>query len=227
MFRARSPRFTRLATGLAAIAMTLLVATTSAFGQTSGTATLRGTVEDSSGGILPGATVTLTSASTKSVQTAVTTDRGGYTFSGVFPGVYDLKVEMSGFKTYEQKAIAISPQDTRGIDVRLDVGQQTETVTVTATNEVIQTETGAREGVLTRRADRQPVGRRPQLARTAAHPARRRRRPTTPRSRRVSFGGGANNTQGLHGQRHPSVGQQRQPRWLAPDRHRRTTAASS
>ena len=50
----------------------------------------------------------------------------------MFPGTYDLKVELSGFKTYEQKAIAISPQDTRGIDVRLDVGQQTETVTVTA-----------------------------------------------------------------------------------------------
>ena len=38
--------------------------------------------------------------------------------------------------------------DTRGIDIRLDVGQQSETITVTAQQEVIQTQTGAREGVL-------------------------------------------------------------------------------
>ena len=125
MFRARFARFARLATWLAAVSLTLLTASTTAYGQASGTATIRGTVEDSSGGILPGATVTLTNVATKATQSAVTSDRGAYTFSAVFPGTYDLKVELSGFKTYEQKAIAISPQDTRGIDVRLDVGQQT------------------------------------------------------------------------------------------------------
>jgi protocatechuate 3,4-dioxygenase beta subunit len=98
MFRARSARLTRLTTGLALVSMTLLVSSTSAFGQASGTATIRGTVQDPSGGVLPGATVTLTNASTKGTQTAVTTERGTYTFSGVFPGTYDLKVELSGFK---------------------------------------------------------------------------------------------------------------------------------
>jgi hypothetical protein len=83
------------------------------------------------------------------VQTAVTDDRGQYLFAGLFPGTYDLKVELSGFKTYEQKALSLSPSDNRGIDVRLEIGQQTETVTVTSQVEVIQTETGAREGVLT------------------------------------------------------------------------------
>ena len=83
------------------------------------------------------------------MQTTVSDDRGQYLFAGLFPGTYDLRVELSGFKTYEQKNLALSPNDTRGIDVRLEVGQQTETVTVTAQQEVIQTETGAREGVLT------------------------------------------------------------------------------
>ncbi len=124
--------------------------------------------------MLPGATVTITNVGTKAVATSVTDGRGGYQ-AVVFPGTYDLKVELEGFKTYEQKGITISPSDTRGIDVKLEVGAQTETVTVTAQTEVIQTETGAREGVLTRRADRQPVDHRPQLARTAAHPARRGR----------------------------------------------------
>ena len=71
------------------------------------------------------------------------------TFGALFSGSYDLKVEFSGFKTYEQKALSLSPNDTRGIDVKLEVGAQTETITVTAQQEVIQTETGAREGVLT------------------------------------------------------------------------------
>jgi carboxypeptidase family protein/TonB-dependent receptor-like protein len=117
--------------------------------QGSATATVRGTVTDSSGAVLPGAAVVITNTGTRDVREARTDDRGGYLFAGLFPGTYDLKVELTGFKTYEQKAIALSPSDARGIDVRLDVGQQSETVTVTAEREIIQTETGAREGVLT------------------------------------------------------------------------------
>ena len=130
-------------------ACTVLLASTTAFGQGSTTATIRGTVQDPSGGVLPGATVTATNTGTKGIQTTVSDDRGQYLFAGLFPGTYDLKVELSGFKTYEQKGLALSPNDNRGIDVRLEIGQQTETVTVTSQLEVIQTETGAREGVLT------------------------------------------------------------------------------
>jgi hypothetical protein len=113
------------------------------------TATIRGSVQDPSGAVLPGATVTATNTGTKSVQTTVTDDRGSYLLAGLFPGTYDLKVELSGFKTYERTAVALSPNDNRGIDVRLELGQQSELVTVTGVQEVIQTETGAREGVLT------------------------------------------------------------------------------
>jgi hypothetical protein len=126
----------------------LLLTSTTASGQASTTATVRGTVQDPSGGVLPGATVTALNTGTKAVHTTVTDDRGQYLFSGLFPGTYDVKVELSGFKTYEQKALTLSPNDNRGIDVRLEIGQQTETVTVTSQVEVIQTETGAREGVL-------------------------------------------------------------------------------
>jgi hypothetical protein len=146
---ARSNRLGRLLASLAGVVCALTLTTAMAYGQGSGTASIRGTVEDSSGGVLPGATVTLANAGTRSMQTQVTDDRGGYLFTGLFPGNYDLKVELSGFKTYEQKGISVSPQDTRGIDVRLEVGEMSETVTVTTQIEVIQTETGAREGVLT------------------------------------------------------------------------------
>ena len=135
--------------GWAASALCLLLLTSAtAFGQASTTATVRGTIQDPTGGVLPGATVTMTNVGTKGVQTTVSDERGQYLYAGLFPGTYDLKVELVGFKNYEQKGITLSPNDNRGIDVRLEVGQQTETVTVTGQQEYIATETGAREGVL-------------------------------------------------------------------------------
>src|SRR5437870_1531749 len=122
-----------------AILAVLACTTTSARAQSSTTATLRGHVEDSSGAVLPGVTITLTNQGTKTTQEAVTDNRGQYTFASLFPGTYDLRAELTGFKTYEQKGLSLGPNDTRGLDVRLDVGQRTETVTVTAQKEVIQT----------------------------------------------------------------------------------------
>ena len=177
---------------LAAVALLLTSAT--ARGQGSTTATVRGNVQDTSGGVLPGATVTFTNTGTKALQTTVTDDRGQYLFAGLFPGTYDLKVELAGFKTYERKALALSPSDNRGIDVRLDVGQQTEMVTVTAQQEVIQTQTGAREGVLTaKQIDNLSV-----IGRSALELLRILPGVVTEfnQGESVSFGGGGNNTQG-------------------------------
>ena len=136
----------------------------------------------------------VTNTGTKAVQTAVSDDRGQYLFAGLFPGTYDLKVELSGFKSYERKGVALSPNDTRGIDVRLDVGQQTETITVTAQQEVIQTETGAREGVLSaKQIDNLSV-----IGRSALELLRILPGVVTDfnQGESVSFGGGGNNTQG-------------------------------
>jgi hypothetical protein len=166
-----------------------------AFGQGSTTATLRGHIQDASGAVVPGATVAVTSVGTKAVQTVVSDERGQYVFASLFPGTYDLKVELSGFKTYEQKGITLSPSDTRGIDVRLDVGQQNETVTVTGQQEVIQTETGAREGVLNaKQIDNLSVIGRSSLELLRILPGVVA--PDQADMESVSFGGGANNTQG-------------------------------
>lgn len=134
-----------------AIALALAVPTLAHAQGGSTTATVRGTVSDTSGGVLPGATVTITDTGTKATRTTVSDDRGGYLFSGLFPGTYTVKVELQGFKTYEQTNLVLSPADTRGVDVALEVGQLNEVVSVTSSPEIIQTETGAREGVL--RAD--------------------------------------------------------------------------
>src|SRR5687767_9080859 len=179
---------------LIAAACVLSLTSTMAFAQGSTTATVRGTVQDPSGGVLPGATVTATNTGTKGMQTAVSDDRGQYLFAGLFPGTYDLKAELSGFKTYEQKGLTLSPSDNRGIDVRLEIGQQTETVTVTSQLEVIQTQTGAREGVLTaKQIDNLSI-----IGRSALELMRILPGVVTEFNvgESVSFGGGGNNTGG-------------------------------
>ena len=110
---------------------------------------LRGAVADSTGAVLPGATVTLTNEATKFTRNATSDAKGQYFFASVDPGSYTLKVELTGFKSHETKSVRISTNDTAAVDVRLEVGTQTETVTVTGTREMIQTQTGAREGVIT------------------------------------------------------------------------------
>ena len=193
----------------------LLAFSPAVFGQSSTTATIRGTVEDTSGGVLPGATVTITNTGTKAVVDTVTDERGQYLVRSCSPAhtpegravrVQDLRAE-GGLR---------SARTIRAVSTcSLEVGQQTETVTVTAQQEVIQTETGAREGVLTTEADRQPVGHGPQLARTVAHPSRRGHRLQYRRVDRSCQG-----RPELHRQRHPIVGQHRAARWIEPPRHR-------
>jgi type 1 fimbria pilin len=80
MLRARSTRLTRIVVSLSAIPIALLLASTAAVAQTSTTATIRGNVADSSGGVLPGATVTITNVGTKAVQTVTTDGSGQYLF---------------------------------------------------------------------------------------------------------------------------------------------------
>jgi hypothetical protein len=181
--------------GLALIAGLALLAPSDAAAQAGGsTSTVRGTVTDSSGGILPGATVTITNTGTKVARTAVSDDRGGFAFPALFAGTYELKVELQGFKTYDVKNLSLSPNDTRGIDVSLEVGSLTEVVTVTSPVEIIQTETGAREGVI--RADQ--IENLSIMGRSSLELLRILPGVVAPDQNQlesVSFGGGANATQ--------------------------------
>jgi hypothetical protein len=162
-----------------------------------GTATIRGTVTDASGGVLPGATVTITNTGTKDSRTATTDDRGGYTFPALFNGVYELKVELEGFKTHDAKNITLSPNDNRGLDVMLEVGSLTDVVTVSSPVEIVQTETGAREGVLrAEQIENLSVVSRSSLELLRIMPGVVAPSVDSPGYESVSFGGGANNTQG-------------------------------
>lgn len=118
-----------------------------AFAQSSGS--LRGTVVDTSGGVVPGATVVLTSEQTKYAQEQVSSSNGSFYFAAVTPGLYTVRANLAGFKTFETKGIRLSANDTMSIEVKLEVGVEGEVIMVTDQRQVIQTNTGAREGLIT------------------------------------------------------------------------------
>src|SRR5436190_348709 len=187
------PTPTRLFGRLGIALVATLVLASAAFAQNAGS--LRGIVSDPSGGVLPGATVVLTNEATRENRQAQTDSKGGYFFAAVPPGVYTVRIEMPGFKKAENKAIRMSPNDTKGLDVTLQVGAQSETVEVTGTREIIQTETGAREGVI--RADQ--IENLSIISRSPMELLRILPGVVAPDARdleSVSNGGGANNTGG-------------------------------
>src|SRR5215216_1648329 len=87
----------------------------SAVAQSTGSATLRGTIKDPQGAIIRGATVTLTNQRTKDERHATSTDDGNYSFSALTPGNYTIKTEAPGFKTKTQTDLAIETSGTKGL----------------------------------------------------------------------------------------------------------------
>ncbi|MEJ7578767.1 MAG: TonB-dependent receptor [Pyrinomonadaceae bacterium] len=113
-------------------------------------ANLQGTVTDPAGGVVVGATVTLTSNETQRVQTATTNEEGFYRFSALPPGSYTVAAEQAGFSRALVENFVIAAEETQGLDLTLTTGQITETVTVTDTNSTaLQTENANVSGVVT------------------------------------------------------------------------------
>jgi hypothetical protein len=127
----------------------LLTSTPHASAQSATSATLRGTVTDPSGAVLPGASATLTSVRTRAVRTATTDASGSHVFVGLPPGDYRLRVALSGFAPWESGDIHLSPGDSLQADARLVLAEQTEQLEVTAVREMVRTDQGAREGLIT------------------------------------------------------------------------------
>jgi hypothetical protein len=96
------------------------------------TATLAGTVRDTSGGVVPKAKVTLEDSERGIVRSFTTGSVGTYVFSLVPPGTYTLRVAGAGFKDYLQKGIVLTVGESAKQDVTLQVGAQTQQITVTA-----------------------------------------------------------------------------------------------
>jgi len=86
------------------------------------TADVVGTVTDSTGAVIPNATVTITNVGTNISQTVTSAENGDYTFTLLQVGTYSLKVESNGFKTFSVPNIALSSGDRARVDAKMEVG---------------------------------------------------------------------------------------------------------
>ncbi len=101
---------------------------------------IAGTVLDSSGAAVPGAAVTLKGVDTGSVFKTVSSSTGGYRISELAIGHYDVTVEATGFKASVQKNVEIQISTVSSLNVTLQPGNVTESVTVSADAPTIQTD---------------------------------------------------------------------------------------
>ena len=106
--------------------------------------TIRGTVADGTGAVVPGAEVTVTEVQTQVTVRTVTSNAGGdYEVPDVVPGVYRVTAALDGFKTFVADNIIVEGSQIRRVDVSLEIGELTETVTVEAGATPITTDTAA------------------------------------------------------------------------------------
>ena len=133
----------RLGIGVLLVFCLSIALAPSVVAQTAGTGALTGTVTDSTGAVVPNATVTLTSTDTGQVRTATTGPDGVYKFSLLPPGAYRAKFEAAGFKAAEVAAAAVNVTETEVLNGSLQVGAQNQEVSVQADVETIQTASSA------------------------------------------------------------------------------------
>jgi hypothetical protein len=107
--------------------------------QTGATGALAGTVTDPTGAVVPNVIVTITSIDTGQARTVTTDVAGSYKASLLPPGSYRVKFEASGFKTVDVPSITVNVTETDVLDRRLEVGTQSQEVTVQGEVENVQT----------------------------------------------------------------------------------------
>ena len=125
-----------------------LIFSIGAFAQ-SDVGSITGFVRDPSGAVVPNAKVTITSEATKESHTVTTDAAGHYTVTNLPPGQYTMTAEAPGFKKFESTHNTLAANSTIALDGNLTVGETSETVEVSATAEVLQTESGAVQAEVT------------------------------------------------------------------------------
>ncbi|MBV9508134.1 MAG: carboxypeptidase regulatory-like domain-containing protein, partial [Acidobacteriia bacterium] len=117
-----------------------LVFSTSVWAQSITSGAIAGTVTDPSGAGVPNASVTMTAQGTNATQKAVTNQQGNYRFAFLPPGRYNITVTASGFQTQQSTGIVVTSGQPATGDVQLQVAGATQTVEVTESEALVQTE---------------------------------------------------------------------------------------
>ena len=122
----------------------------SVFGQ-AGTATLTGTVSDPTGAAVQGAKVVAREAVTGFARETLANQTGNYNLPGLRPGSYDVTVEVAGFRRHTTREFRVEVDQMARLDIRLELGQITEQVEVTGTQQLLHTESATLGAVIDRK----------------------------------------------------------------------------
>ena len=106
-------------------------------------ASLSGHAQDVQGGALPDATITVTNTATGAIRTVKTDGEGRYSVTSLQPGPYKVKAEMAGFATKTLTGITLNVGDVEALEITLAIGGVTDTVSVEASDQLLQTQTSS------------------------------------------------------------------------------------
>jgi trimeric autotransporter adhesin len=109
---------------------------------------LRGTIQDQNGGVITSAKVILINEGTSEQRAIVSTQAGEFVFSELVPATYAVVVESPGFKKFERKGIIVGTQQQVSVDLKLEVGQVTESVEVTESAPLVESANASQGQVL-------------------------------------------------------------------------------
>ena len=128
------------------------------------TGTIAGTVTDPSSASVVGAKITVTNAATGLTRAANSNTDGGYVFPLLPVGTYNISVENAGFRRFEQRGVQVKADSSANVPVVLQLGAVTDTVTVQANAEMVET----RSGTLSQTVNQQKIVELPLNGRNAA-----------------------------------------------------------
>ena len=121
-------------------ALFALLAPLGAFAQS--TASISGVVKDTDGSVLPGVTVIVKNETSGTTQEVTTDGEGRYQANAIGAGSYTVSAALAGFKTATTKNVRVAPGQPVAIPLTLEIGQLEETVVVTSSSELVNTENG-------------------------------------------------------------------------------------
>jgi hypothetical protein len=136
---------------LATFVLALIVSGSPALFAQQETATIVGYVADTSGAMVPNATVTVTNIATNISVTTTTNERGSFSVPSLRPGEYAITSEASGFRKTTRVGITLQVAQVLGLDMTLQPGDLSEAIEVTAKASLLQTETSSRGSVIDQR----------------------------------------------------------------------------
>ncbi len=114
------------------------------------TGVINGLITDPSGAPVAGASVKLSNTGTGEVRTAISAEDGRYTFSQLNPSTYSLQVEKIGFRQYVGSDISVNASQMREVNVALQIGEEKQTVEVTAGADLLDTQTATQSTTLSK-----------------------------------------------------------------------------